>query len=214
MMTQVKHLNFQQILLFDILGQNTNSNALKEFMYYLKYSGKRGKINFALSSSFENVHAHLSIKDNYILDSVPTSLIINKDDNFSQRVDGLKNEYLKELVYETHCIDRIVKDISSTEKKLVSIVKALLSDSEYIFLDNPDNEQDIKTVKKIKDAIMFEVNNYNRKVFLMSDKREIWLDISTDIISRSQSNEYISTKNKLFKTHQEKPTLTLVKKAS
>lgn len=214
MMEHVKQLNFKQILLFDILDRKASSNALKEFMYYLKYSGERGKINFALSSSFENVHAHLSIKDNYILDSVPTSLIINKDDNFSQRVEGLKNETLKELVYETHCIDRIVKNIPSTEKKLVSIVKALLSDSEYIFLENPDCGQNISTVKKIKEAIMYEVQHCQRKVFLMSNKREVWLDISTDIVSRSDKNEYIKTKNKLFKLEVERTALQLVKKAS
>tara|TARA_B100001971_G_scaffold111191_1_gene102209 strand:+ start:155053 stop:155697 length:645 start_codon:yes stop_codon:yes gene_type:complete len=197
MMTEVKHLNFKQILLFDLVDQNSRSNALKEFMFYLKYSGKRGKINFALSSSNENVHYHLTIKDNYILDSVPTSLIVDREDNFSRRVDNLQNPHLKELVYKTDCIERLVKDITPQEKKLVSVVKALLSDSEYIFLDNPDIGQDIEIVNIIKKAIIFEVENYHRKVFLKSDKREIWLDISTDIISRNENNKYIKTKNKL-----------------
>lgn len=214
MMTKVKHLNFQQILLFDLYDQKRSSNALKEFMFYLKFSGKRGKINFALSSANENVHHHLSIKDNYILDSVPTSLIINKEDNFSQRVENLQNDYLKALVYETDCIDRLVKDISAQEKKLVSIVKALLSDSEYIFLDNPDFEQNIDIVNKVKNAIIYEVENYHRKVFLRSDKREIWLDISTDIVSRSENNQYIKTKNKLHSMNQTNQKYKHIKKAS
>ena len=90
----------------------------------------------------------------------------------------------------------------------------MLSDSEYIFLDNPDNKQDIETVNIIKNAIIYEVKNHNRKVFIISEKREIWLDITTDIISRNENNQYIKTKNKLVNFKFEKPQLQLVKKAS
>jgi len=213
MMNEIKYL--KQIYLFDGISNNTNpSNSLKEFIYYLKYSGKRGMINFAFSSSSENIHLHLSIKDNYILDSVPTSLIIDKEDNFSQRVEGLQNQYLKELVHATHDIERVVSQLDSSTRKLVSIVKALLSDSEFIFLDKPDCEQPIHIVNLIKKAILFEVENYGRKTFLISQKREVWLDISTDIISRNESSEFIKSINKLNNKNEVRAPFQLIKKAS
>jgi ABC-type sugar transport system ATPase subunit len=215
MMSEIKYIGQKQIFLFDEISQMSNANnSLKEFIYYLKFSGKRGMINFAFSSANENIHQHMSIKDNYILDSVPTSLIKDREDNFSQRIDGLKNKFLKELVVHTNDINRIVNDLSSQEKKLVSIVKALLSDSEYIFLDKPDCEQPIALVNKIKDAILYEVEKNQRKVFLISSKREVWLDITTDIITRNQNKEFIKSSNKLNKATHPKSNLSLIKKAS
>lgn len=215
MMSEIQYIGQKQIFLFDEISQTSNANnSLKEFIYYLKYSGNRGMINFAFSSANENIHQHLSIKDNYILDSVPTSLIKDKEDNFSQRIEGLKNSHLKDLVIETNDINRIVHNLSSQEKKLVSIVKALLSDSEYIFLDKPDIEQPIALVNKIKEAILFEVEKNQRKVFLISNKREVWLDISTDIITRNEQKEFIKTTNKLNNQKHTRVNLNLVKKAS
>ncbi|MEX0798370.1 MAG: hypothetical protein WD025_02950, partial [Bacteriovoracaceae bacterium] len=128
-----------EIFLFD--GLNTGvfqRNILKEFIYYLKFTGKKGMINFSFSGNEESFHPRLTIKENYILDSVPTSLIKDKEDNFQMTAQNLGNEHLKQLIKETECVNRVVKDLSPEEKKLVGIVKALLSQSEYVFMDRPD----------------------------------------------------------------------------
>src|SRR5690554_7965836 len=123
-----------QILLFSTEGQ---SNSLKEFICYLKCSRREQRFNFAFSGDRESLHQGLSIKENYLLDSVPSSLIISRDDNFALTTANLANPYLKDMIMATERIDRAIESLSPCEAKLVSIAKALLAKSEYIFLERP-----------------------------------------------------------------------------
>ncbi len=77
----------------------------------------RGRIDFSLAGNLESLHANLSIKENYILDSVPTSLIKDKDDNFSITARNLKNQHLKDLIETTSCLNRKVCELPIQREK-------------------------------------------------------------------------------------------------
>lgn len=174
-------------------------NVLKEFIYFLKFNGKRGKIDFSFSGNEESAHSALTIKDNYILDSVPTSLIKDKEDNFMETAQGLANEHLKLLIQETEELDRLISELETSEKKLVSIVKSILSTSEYLFLDAPDEGISQKVLEMVKSAIIFEVDNNNRKIFIKPGAKEKWLDLATHIITKNEKNQYVKNENNLLK---------------
>lgn len=218
------------ILLFDSSTKSYQQNSLKEFIYYLKFLGKKGIIDFSYASANESIHPELSIKENFILDSVPTSLIKDKEDNLNQTISELENQYLIQLIEKLNCINRKTKELSICEKKLCSIVKSMLSNSEYIFLEAPEQYLDSEILKLIKKCLLYEVEHNKRIVFIKPNSRISWLDIATDIVSKDENNCYVKKQNplnvkqspvlKLEKKVVEKPikqnvySFTLMKKAS
>tara|TARA_Y100000780_G_scaffold155505_1_gene140157 strand:+ start:190991 stop:191635 length:645 start_codon:yes stop_codon:yes gene_type:complete len=196
-MTDLKVLHSPEIYLFNSEQKSFSANVLKDFIYYIKFTGKKGLINFSFSSAEDGLHQNLSIKDNYILDAVPTSLIKNSEDNFRHTSDNLKNPHLKDLIKETDCINRIVKDLTCEEKKLVGIVKTILSASEYIFMDSPDRLICNDTLKLVKAALEFESSHNNRKVFLSPATKEKWLDIATHWVCKKENGSFSKCRNQL-----------------
>ena len=195
----------QEILIFDATcPERARLNVLKEFISYLKFSGMRSKIDFSFSGHEESAHAALTIKENYMLDSVPTSLIKDREDNFQTTAENLANEHLKKLIEATQCVDRLMSELSVEDKKLVSIVKALLSQSEYLFMDKPDMYLSAELLEKVKLALLFEAKENNRKILIRPAQREKWLDLATHIVAKDDLNRFNSAPNPLCETQHDR----------
>jgi len=81
-----------------------------------------------------------------------------------------------------------VKNLSDEQLKLVSVIKSLLSQSEYILLLAPDLNMRPEALKIIKKSIEFEVYNRQRSVLIKAGNRDLWLDISGHIITKCPKN--------------------------
>lgn len=195
---KMKDNHHNKIYLFDDSVTGNQQNSLKEFIYFLKYTGKRGIINFSYAAANESLHPSLSIKENFILDSVPTSLIKDKEDNLNQTINQLHNKSLIDLIEMINCINRKSSELTLSEKKLCSIVKTLLANSDFIFLELPEQYLDSSTLKKVKECLVYEVENHKRTVFIKAVNQYSWLDIATDIVSKNQYKQYIQSKNPLL----------------
>jgi len=194
----VTKLNFNKIYLFDdSFNQNKFSNSLKEFIYFIRFTGVKGIIDFSYSSHKDSIHHNLSLKENFILDSVPTSLIKDKDDNLRNRIEQLNNKKLVELISGLESIDRKATELTEEECKIASIVKSLLSHTDYIFLELPDQSLSFDNLNRIKECILYEVENNNRTIFLKAKNNDMWIDIATDIVTKNERQEYIHTPNAL-----------------
>ncbi|MBG60533.1 MAG: hypothetical protein CMJ16_08760 [Peredibacter sp.] len=214
-MTDLKVLHSPEIYLFNSEQRQFGANVLKDFLYYIKFTGKKGLINFSFSANEDGLHQNLSIKENYILDAVPSSLIKNSEDNFIHTSENLTNPHLKDLIARTNCIERLVKDLEREERKLVGIVKTILSNSEYIFMDSPDKFISPETLAIIKAALEYESSHNNRKVFLKAATKERWLDIVTHWISKDESGRFTKSKNQLLsKPNNQTSNVVELKKAS
>lgn len=198
MMRNIKSIAPKQIFLFDdSYTENRFNNSLKEFIYYLRFNNIKGVIDFTYASHSDSIHPQLSIKDNFLLDSVPTSLIKEKEDNLQYNIDMLDNEVLVELIASLQPLDRISQELTREEIKVASIVKALLAKTRYIFLEEPDSDLSLSMLKKVKECLKHEVIDNGRVVFLKAGNNDAWLDIATDIITRNKSREYEKNANML-----------------
>ena len=180
------------------------ANPLKDFLYYLKFFGKKGMINFSFAAAEESFHPNLSVKDNYILDSSHISVIQEKEKHFFSTAESLLNQHLKQLVSCTECLERLAKDLSKEEKKLVGIVKAILSQSDYIFLERPELFMPSQWLKVVKDALTHEARENGRTVFIQAENQEAWLDVATHIARRNERGEYVKLANRLSQPVQKK----------
>jgi ABC-type branched-subunit amino acid transport system ATPase component len=203
-----------RIFLFDVIDEKySNMNPLKEFINFLKTHHQKKVIEFCYSCATDSLHPQLSVKENFILDAVPKSLIRDGEDNFKQFLLTLKNPYLKELIFFIQDLNQKVKDLSKEQVKLVSIIKSLLAQSEYIFLLAPDKNLKPEALELIKKSIEFEVYKRFRSVLIRPENRDLWLDISGHIISKAETDyKFTCIENPLLKkSHKKISTLLLVK---
>lgn len=203
MMTNLRKISNRQIYLFDDANRKQKfNNSLKEFIYYLRYNKAKGVIDFTYSSHSDSIHPQLSLKDNFLLDSVPTSLIKEKEDNLNHNIEMLNNETLVELIEFLKPLERIAQDLTHEEIKVASIVKSLLAKSQYIFLEEPDRDLSLELLNKVKRCLTYEVVENSRAVFLKAHNNDSWLDVATDIITRNTNKEYEKSGNLLCELNQ------------
>lgn len=195
-MNNLKKISKHRIYLFEPNSISKQSNTLKEFIYFLKYVGITN-IDFSFSSRKDSLHSGLSIKENFTLDSIPTSLIKDSDNNVLDFLTQLENPYLKELIKLLGDLDRKISDLSDSEITLTSVVKAVLSISDYIFLDRPEANLSKATLNLVKNCMNFEAIERDRAVLIKSSRRVFWPDIVTNIVSKNDKYEFIVTKNPL-----------------
>ena len=219
-MNNVKKLNYHSIYIFDENRNSKTSNSLKEFIYYLKFKGQSGVIDFTYSCDKDSLHQGLTIKENFILDAIPTSLIKDSENNLNEFLSKIRNPYLAELIETLGPLNQKIESLNKATLKLTSIIKALLSQSEYVFLVTPEADQDFQAIKTLKKCIEFEVDNNLRKFLIKPRNKDSWMDISTHIITKCEnSHGYNDTPNplkKLASVKEFKPTydFKLLKKAS
>jgi ABC-type branched-subunit amino acid transport system ATPase component len=198
MMRNIKSITRKEIFLFDDTHKSHRfNNSLKEFIYYLRFNNIKGVIDFTYASHSDSIHPQLSIKDNFLLDSIPTSLIKKKEDNLQHNIEMLNNDTLVELIEFLNPLDRISHELTNEEVKIASIVKALMAQTKYIFLERPDKDLSLDMLNKVKECLRCEVEENNRIVFLKADNNDSWLDMATDVITRNENREYQKHANML-----------------
>ena len=195
-MTKVSKISVPKIYFFENGGSNLITNSLKEFIYFLKYQG-HSVIDFSYSNGEDTLHRNLNIKRNFELDAIPKSLIKDSENNLTDFLNDLENPYLKELISDLGDLSKTINELKPFEIKLASVIKAVLSPSYYIFLDSPEKSLTPETMSKLKNCIYYEANVEERVVLMKSDRRILWPDIVSNIISKDEKHRYHNIKNPL-----------------
>lgn len=216
-MSQIRSLHSKKIYYFDGKSHSQN-NPLKEFIYFLKSKGTHENIDFSYSNSQDSLHCHLTVRENLILDSIPTSLIKNSEIDLNQFISSLKNEPLKQLFHIIGDLNQPINSLSHKQIKIASLIKVILSDSKYIFLNNPEECLGVAELEAIKKALIFEVENNQRTLLFKSKRKLLWPEIVTNIITKSPQNKFIDSPNPIHAHTRAETThtysFTLNKKAS
>ncbi len=184
------NLEQYSLFLFDHENESTFEmpNPLKEFISFMKSSGTSGVIDFSFSAGISSLHPSKTLKDNFILDSVPSSLIKNNEDNFKSLLKTIKNETLIGLVNSLKPFDKEPQYYCENDISVASMVKSLLSKSKYIFIDDTQLKLDHETLEIIKDCIKIEMEQNQRKVFISTKRATSWLSITSAIVTNKNGS--------------------------
>ncbi len=201
-MSNLLKIQYQHIFLFDTGPLcDLKVNPLKDFLYFLKFEGQKGIIDFSYSWEKDSLHSNLTIKENLLLDSIPTSLIRDNENNLKEFFKTLENPYLIKLFEALGNLNDKVANLSIERLKLTSLIKAMVSKSEFVFLVEPESFDSYETIATLKQCILFEVDTHQRKFMIKPSQKETWLDITTHLITKDEKHSYIkktieSTKSK------------------
>ena len=187
-----------RIYLFDSsTAKNRYVSPLTTFINYLKVNNQNAIGDFAHAGSIETLHHNLNIKDNLLLDSIPTSLNKHQDDHLLEEIQKNTNPYLLRLIDFIRPLNRQPRDLCAKEIKIASIVKALMGNNSQVLFINPEQALPVNIVEIVKQTMAYEVKENFRTLYLNSSDPTRWLDISTDIIYRDSHKKFYKEKNVL-----------------
>jgi ABC-type lipoprotein export system ATPase subunit len=143
--------------------------------YKFSYVGKQG-----------NLIPELTLKQNLLLDYTGESLSEEKEVHFKKNLKELPNVQMETIYNMIIALSEFPKNATSEEIKLISLLKALLSNSPYIFLECPEEELSEKSFHKFQEALFNQIQTSKQTVFLITKKENNWSKYISKIITRNK----------------------------
>lgn len=118
-------------------------------------------------SSYRNVFAYAS-QEPYLFNTTVKENIIFKNSkiDYEQYIDLMENFKISDLSERKICSKN---DLSGGEKQKISIIRALLKDSELVILDEPTNHLDRESISFLKQYLV----NIDKTIILITHSKEL-----------------------------------------
>ncbi len=203
-------VNFEdsfKIYLFTGKLEENNFSKLSEFLSFLKFN----KINLPYKFSYvsrnaEGLIPELSLNENILMDFSPDSLTASKEVQFQEFLNEDHNAHLKELYQKIVFHHEVPDNADAQMKKVSSLIKSLIFEGQFIFLEEPEIDLDPESTKLFISALKDLMIRNKQNVFIFSHKLDLWISHVDIHVKREQdfsfSTEEIS-KDILWKKERE-----------
>ena len=174
-------------LLFEVKKQQHNQSQLKEFIHFIKYCGRRGPIRFRHIEEGAELMVNLTLRENLLLD------LGVRDRNENSISDILKSEERIALSKLMDCVkdeNMYPSQATKEDKKIISIIKILLHNSDYLFLEKPEKYLSQTNQKVFFDALFASKEKFDQTLLITSDHRNLWLDHVNKIVSKGTNGHF------------------------
>jgi ABC-type multidrug transport system ATPase subunit len=187
-------INFEdnfEIYLFTYPNKNESSSKLGEFLSFLKFH----KVNLPYKFSFVAAQASLiremSLYQNILIAFSPNSLTESKEMQFEDFLKVQGNRALENL-YHTISLPHELPAQSNTQmKKVCSLIKSLLSEGQFIFLEEPEVDLSPETLALFISALKQHIKDRQVNVLIYSLNLEMWMPHSHKIVERTRDYNFI-----------------------
>jgi ABC-type multidrug transport system ATPase subunit len=171
-----------------------HSSYLSEFIAFIKSQHSATPVNFSYVGDETNLMPKLTLNQNILMNFSPISLTNEKVKQFEDYLTHNQNAYIKKLYDKLIDRDIVTQNAGPEMKKLTSLIKALITESDYIFLENPENDLSENIRILFNKALETHIQLKNIKTFIYSSTgEESWKPYCMYTVSR----------NKYFQFHLE-----------
>ena len=186
-------LNPKDIILFKQDQMWKQISTLKIFINFLKYSKQKKPFRFSFVDKEGLLLNNLTLRENILLDSISNSLTSSKESQLKNKLKSLDNEYLNSLFLKLDFLDELPTKVDSQTCKIAALIKSMIQNTDYIFLNEPDHHLDSRKVKLLQRALLLHTKNNNQTIFISSGQQERWVKHATKIVTRGPLGEFIIT---------------------
>lgn len=190
---------------------------VNEFLSFLKYFKIPKPYKFATISTEHNLISGLTLKENVLMNLNSDSLTTAKDHEFEEILAFQKNPHLKEILEQFTKGDFKPSEASHEAIKCAQLLGAMLSDAQFIFMENPEKDLSFKIFSMFLKALKHHCADKNVNVFISSANPELWIPEAQFYIQRDDQLGFtISEMNKKkdlspLKTNEnESPSLNFI----
>lgn len=197
-------LTKSDILLFNRIKDVSyeEPNGLKKFLNLVKYHTKKSNFKFSFSNGNGSLHHNITVRENLDLEAIPTSISLNTKLKTKDIIANIENEYLQKLISRICPLERTPGQLNQEELKLASIIKGVIAQTDFIFLDSPGKGLSQTNLSLVKKCLTYEAKVNSRIIIISAQDQSKWIDVANKLITKN-SNEYQIETNKMLINYEE-----------
>lgn len=200
-------LEQSEIYLFECSKEHPKPNAffhdqpqtakVNEFVAFLKYFQIPSPYKFTTISGELNLISDLSLKENILMNFNSDSLTSSKNHQFDEIIHQIKNPYIAPLLQYFHEGDLKPHEASKEAIKCAQLLRALLSDSKFIFMESPEKDLSYQLFTIFLKALKHHCKDKVVNVFISSPNPELWLNEAHFVIKRNEKLQFVVEQAKI-----------------
>ena len=191
------------IYLFTDPGEENQFSKLNEFISYLKFNKTQLPYKFSYVGRGETLIPELTLNENILMDFSPDSLTAAREYQFQDFLSVGPGAYLENLYRKVSLPHELPIHSDAQMKKVSSLIKSLISDGQFIFLEEPEKELDQDTFEIFIHALKEQIKNKKQNVFIFTHNLELWSKYATFMVNRKK--DYSFTTEKIMAKTKTKP---------
>jgi ABC-type multidrug transport system ATPase subunit len=170
--------------------QDFEGVPLNDFLAFLKFNRVLAPYKFSYVGNEGNLIQDLTLKQNLLLDYTSASLTEEKELHFKNFIKEKANTFLEALYTSIVNINDVPANATKEEIKIVCLMKALISEVPFIFLENPEQDLSPVNFKNFKEALKYQVKLQTQNVFITTFNSILWDDIITKVVTRNEDYSF------------------------
>ncbi|MBT7610776.1 MAG: hypothetical protein HN576_13530 [Bacteriovoracaceae bacterium] len=192
-MTRNNKLHKSDIIFFRSDPKKYTASQLKNFIHFLNSNGIKRPYKFSHIEGEGALIPNLSIRENIHLDSVPNQLSTSKDMHLTKLLEKNGNYHLLEMFNFIPELDHYPETVNDQVKKLASLIKGMIQEADYLFLEKPEMYLEEKHLDLFLKAIHYQTRSLGQIVFVHSQNEKFWRTHISKVVTRGYKNEFLVT---------------------
>lgn len=190
-------LNFEQtfeIYLFTETGPENNFSKLNEFLSFLKYNKVNLPYKFSYVSRGDGLIPELTLNENILMNFSPDSLTAGREFQFQEFLKEQPNRDLEKL-YQKIVLPHVIPAHSDAQmRKVSSLIKSLIFEGQFIFLEEPEKDLDEECVALFISSLKDHIARYKQNVFIFSPQLNLWMPHVHQHVKREKDYSFTASK--------------------
>jgi ABC-type transporter Mla maintaining outer membrane lipid asymmetry ATPase subunit MlaF len=195
MMSKNQFENTFNIYLFTGQEKDESFSQLSEFLAFLKYNKVHLPYKFSyVSSGTDALIPDLTLNENILMDFSPDSLTASKQFQFQEFLKENPNRHLERLYQEITMPHELPAHTDTQMKKLSGLIKSLIFEGQFIFLEEPEIHLETESVKLFIDALKEHITRHKKNVFIFSRNIQLWSPHADNLVCREKDYTFSTKK--------------------
>lgn len=185
-MSKINFEEYFEIYLFNYPNKTESSTKLGEFLSFLKFHKASLPYKFSFVAREASLIPEMTLNQNLLIDFSPNSLTESKEVQFQDFLKLPENVAFEKL-YKTMELPHVFPEESDAQmKKVCSLIKALLCEGQFIFLEEPEIDLSPMTLSLFIIALKEHVRQHQVNVFIYSQNLSLWSPHSQKMVERNK----------------------------
>lgn len=193
-MTKVNFEDNFEIYLFTDNGQEDNFSKLNEFLSFLKYNKVNLPYKFSYVGRGDGLIPEMTLNENILMNFSPDSLTAAREFQFQEFLKQKPNQDLEKLYQKLAFPHELPAHSDAQMKKIASLIKSLIFEGQFIFLEEPENDLDEESQGLFIRVLKDHISRYKQNVFIFSNQLNLWMPHVHKYVKREKDYSFSTEK--------------------
>lgn len=194
LMTNINFEDNFEIYLFTDNALEDNYSKLNEFLSFLKFNKVNLPYKFSYVGRGDGLIPEMTLNDNILMDFSPDSLTAAREFQFQDFLRNQPNRGLEKLYQKLAFPHELPLHADAQMKRIASLIKALIFEGQFIFLEEPEKDLDPESIALFIGALKDHMALHKQNVFIFSTDLNLWMPHIQKHVKREKDFSFCTEK--------------------